>query len=37
MVKELLHVIDGKKVLAIHGDDNSIPNLRDKDLQMLDE
>jgi hypothetical protein len=36
MVKELLNVVNGKKVLTIHGHDDSIPNLQDKNLQMSD-
>jgi hypothetical protein len=35
MIKELLHVINGKQVLAIHGNDDSIPYLGHKDLQGM--
>ena len=35
MVEKLLDVIDGQKVLAVHGDDNSIPDLGDEDLGLV--
>ena len=32
MIEELLHVLDREKVLAVHGDDDGVPDLGDKDL-----
>jgi len=34
MVEKLLYVIDGQQVLAIHRDNDRIPDLRNKDLQV---
>ena len=33
MVKQLLHVVYGQQVLAIHGDNNRVPDLRNKYLK----
>ena len=35
MVQELLHVIDSEEMLAVHGDDNSVPDLGNKDLGLV--
>jgi hypothetical protein len=36
MIEEFLHVFNGQQVLMIHGNDNGIPYLRNKDLQGVD-
>ena len=33
VVKELLDVLNGEQVLAVHGDDDGVPDLRDQDLR----
>ena len=33
MVKRLLHMVYGQQVLAIHGDDDHVPDLRNKYLK----
>lgn len=33
VIQQLLHVLNGKQVLAVHGNDNGIPNLRNEDLK----
>jgi hypothetical protein len=35
VVEEFLHVFDREKVLPVHGDDDSIPELRNKDLVFV--
>jgi hypothetical protein len=35
MIEKLLNVIDRQKMLAIHGDDNCVPDLRDEDLGLV--
>jgi hypothetical protein len=35
VVQQLLHVINGQKVLAVHGNDDSVPNLRDQNLGLV--
>ena len=33
MIQEALDVVDGQQMLSVHGDDDSVPNLRDQDLK----
>jgi len=33
MVEQFLDVVDGQEMLTVHGDDDSVPNLRDEDLK----
>ena len=33
VVQELLDVLNGEQVLAVHGDNDGVPDLRDQDLQ----
>ena len=35
MVQQLLHVVNGKEMLSVHGDDDGVPDLRDKDLGFV--
>lgn len=35
MIQEFLDMIDRQKMLAIHGNDNSIPDLRDQNLWLV--
>lgn len=35
MVEESLDVVDREEVLAVHGDDNGVPDLRDEDLGLV--
>ena len=34
MVQQLLHVLDGEQVLAVHRDDDGVPNLRHENLSV---
>ena len=33
MVEQFLDMVDGQEMLTVHGDDDSVPNLRDEDLK----
>ena len=35
MIEELLHVVNRQQVLAIHGDDDGVPYLGNKDLRLV--
>lgn len=35
LVEQLLDVIDGQKMFAVHGDDDGVPDLRDEDLKEI--
>ena len=35
VVEQLLHVVDGEQVLTVHGDDDGVPDLGNKDLGLV--
>src|SRR5580765_2428850 len=37
MIEKLLDVVDGEKVFTVHGNDDGVPNLRDKYLDWFSE